>query len=87
MKISSYAPRILTLIRTAKERAGITFEELAEETGISVRTLKRIFSGEVKLSTDDAGKLLDVLNLIVLHLERPKAGTIEHKLVELVLTI
>jgi transcriptional regulator with XRE-family HTH domain len=41
------------VLRDRKERQGLTFPQLAERTGISVRQLKRVINDERAMTTDD----------------------------------
>ncbi|EDL52627.1 hypothetical protein VSAK1_13811 [Vibrio mediterranei AK1] len=54
---------IMPILRRFRDLAGITQEQMAVKTGISLSTIKRIERGVRSISLDDYHKYLDVLEL------------------------
>lgn len=54
---------IISVLRRFRELAGITQQQMAEKTRISLSTIKRIETGARSMTIDDYAKYLDVLEL------------------------
>lgn len=68
---------VLRQLRACFEESGKTIQELSEQTGMTISSLRRIFFSEddVILTTDGAEKIADALGYSVVLLRRPDSCT------------
>lgn len=54
-----------SIIRESRERAGLTQEELAELSKVSVRTVRKLESGQGNIGIKPLGQIAQVLGLVL----------------------
>lgn len=61
--------RIVAVLRRFRELAGLTQEQMADKTGISISSLQRIESGRVEMKLSQLEKYMKVLNITLIDID------------------
>ena len=63
MSISNIEEKISRALKIGKTKKKITFEEIADKSGVSLSTIKRIFKGEDNISINKIKRVIQVLEV------------------------